>query len=55
MKKPLVAASFLTFPKLLLWSFPIGFLLIYTWLFRGPNVNLSQLILQTEDVIDTEV
>ena len=55
MKKPLVAASFFTFPKLLLWSLPLGFLLIYTWLFRGRNVNLSQLILQTEEVIDTEV
>jgi hypothetical protein len=55
MKKPLVAASFFTFPKLLLWSLPIGFLLAYTWLFRGQKLNLSQLILQTEGEIDAEV
>jgi len=31
MKKPLIASNFFSFPKLLLWSLPLGFFLVVTW------------------------
>ncbi len=55
MKRPLVAASFFSFPRLLLCSLPLGSLLAYTWLFGGRNVHIGWLISQTEDMIATKV
>ena len=34
MHKPLISANFFTFPRFLIWSLPLSFLLAYTWFFR---------------------
>ena len=44
MTKPLISSTFFSFPKLLLWSLPLLFILIYTYLFTGLENNLSTLI-----------
>lgn len=45
MAKPLVASSFFTFPKFLLWSLPLVFLLIGAWLKGGlDGSNLSAIL-----------
>jgi hypothetical protein len=35
MAKPVVASTFLTFPKFLLWGLPLGFLALTAWLSGG--------------------
>ena len=42
MKKPLIASSFFTFPRFLVWGLPLGLLLTYTWVFQsgGPTIKL---------------
>ena len=59
MSKPLVAANFFSFPRLLLWSLPLGFLAISTWLLRGPDTNLAnsfgRLLQQSEEAIVSKV
>lgn len=39
MPKPLVSSSFFTFPKFLLWSLPLIFLLIGAWFQGALNGN----------------
>lgn len=41
MAKPLLSSTFLSFPKLLLWSLPLVFILIYTYLGAGFGLKLS--------------
>ena len=59
MSKPLISASFFSFPRLLLWSLPLGFLLICTSLFRSSDSNLGntfgRLLQQPEDTIASKV
>ena len=56
MNKPLIASSFFTFPRLLVWSLPMGFLLAYAWLYGRPSVTeVGQWVAQTEEVIATKV
>ena len=44
MAKPLISSTFLSFPKLLLWSLPLLFILIYTYLGGGPGLKFSTLV-----------
>jgi hypothetical protein len=44
MAKPLVSSTFFSFPKLLLWSLPLLFILVYTYLFTGLDTTLKTLI-----------
>jgi hypothetical protein len=44
MAKPLISSTLFSFPKLLLWSLPLLFILIYTYLFSGLDTKLSTLI-----------
>ena len=45
MTKPLISSTFFSFPKLLIWSLPLLFILVYTYVGRtGLNVNLSTLV-----------
>jgi hypothetical protein len=44
MAKPLISSTLFSFPKLLLWSLPLLFILIYTYLFAGLDVRLNTLI-----------
>jgi len=41
MGKPLVSSTFFSFPKLLLWSLPLLFILIYTYLAGGLHSQIS--------------
>ena len=56
MKKPLVSSSFFSFPKLLLWSLPLGFFLVSTWLKGGLyRDTLRQLVWKTEEIVVAKV
>jgi hypothetical protein len=44
MAKPLISSTLFSFPKLLLWSLPLLFILIYTYLFTGLDTQLSTLV-----------
>jgi len=44
MAKPLVSSNLFSFPKLLLWSLPLLFILIYTYLFAGFDVKIKILV-----------
>jgi hypothetical protein len=45
MAKPLISSTFLSFPKLLLWSLPLLFILIYTYVGRaGVDFKLSTFV-----------
>ncbi|TVY68705.1 Multicopper oxidase aurL2, partial [Lachnellula suecica] len=44
MAKPVVSSTFLSFPKLLLWSLPLLLILIYTYLGAGLDLKLSSLV-----------
>jgi hypothetical protein len=44
MAKPLVSSNLFSFPKLLLWSLPLLFILIYTYLFSGLDTKLSTFV-----------
>jgi len=41
MAKPVVASTFFTFPKFLLWSLPLGFLALTAWLTGGSLSSTS--------------
>ena len=56
MKKPLLSSSFFSFPKLLLWSLPLGLFLVSTWLAGGLNKDkLMLLVWKTEEVVVEKV
>jgi hypothetical protein len=44
MAKPLVSSTFFSFPRLLLWSVPLLFILVYTNLFAGLDTKLSAIV-----------
>jgi hypothetical protein len=44
MAKPLISSTFFSSPKLLLWSLPLLFILIYTYLFAGLDTQLKTLV-----------
>lgn len=44
MAKPLISSTLFSFPKLLLWSLPLLFILIYTYLNAGLNIELSTFV-----------
>lgn len=44
MAKPLISSTLLSFPKLLLWSLPLLFILAYTYLNAGLNAHLSTFV-----------
>lgn len=49
MAKPLLASTFFSFPKLLLWSLPLIAILVYTYLANGlAGSRLLPLVLQIE-------
>lgn len=43
MPKPLVSSNLFSFPKLLLWSLPLFFIGLYTYLFGGLDIKLNTL------------
>jgi hypothetical protein len=45
MAKPLISSTFFSFPKLLVWSLPLLFILIYTYLVGDIRDKLSTLVL----------
>lgn len=56
MAKPLVASSFFTFPKFLLWSLPLFFLLLGTWLQGGlDRSHFSAFLTHVESIIKPEI
>lgn len=53
MAKPVI--SFFTFPKFLLWSLPLFFLLIAAWLKGGLNVNTISAFLTRVESVEQQV
>ena len=45
MAKPLISSTFFSFPKFLVWSLPLLFILIYTYLVGDIRDKLSTLVL----------
>jgi len=51
MAKPVVTSTFLTFPKFLLWSLPLGFLALTAWLGGGlDSTSVSEFVTRLKTV-----
>lgn len=56
MAKPLLSSTFFSFPKLLLWSLPIGLLVFYTYLEGGlPASTVLLQFLQQKETWDARL
>jgi hypothetical protein len=58
MAKPLISSTFFSFPKLLLWSLPLLFISVYTYLSGDLRTKLSEVVsfaLQAEKSITSTI